>query len=101
AGASGMERGTRIIDERAFVDVLFFFQAEDGIRDRNVNWSSDVCSSDLVPSFPYSRRERACHPERRRREGSGSQATACPSGSPGEIGRASCRERGRSAVAGG
>src|SRR5699024_11348718 len=25
----------------------FFFQAEDGIRDRNVTWSSDVCSSDL------------------------------------------------------
>src|SRR5439155_17703595 len=26
---------------------VFFFQAEDGIRGRNV-WSSDVCSSDLV-----------------------------------------------------
>src|SRR5437773_8720848 len=25
----------------------FFFQAEDGIRDRDVTWSSDVCSSDL------------------------------------------------------
>src|SRR5438445_5741762 len=27
---------------------LFFFQAEDGIRDIGVTWSSDVCSSDLV-----------------------------------------------------
>src|SRR6266508_6510454 len=26
---------------------FFFFQAEDGIRDGHVNWSSDVCSSDL------------------------------------------------------
>ena len=30
------------------VDYLdFFFQAEDGIRDRTGDWSSDVCSSDL------------------------------------------------------
>src|SRR5438309_8634036 len=28
----------------------FFFQAEDGIRDWNCDWSSDVCSSDLFPS---------------------------------------------------
>src|SRR5437773_9603754 len=26
----------------------FLFQAEDGIRDRDVTWSSDVCSSDLI-----------------------------------------------------
>src|SRR5438067_6807458 len=26
----------------------FFFQAEDGIRDRNVTGVSDVCSSDLI-----------------------------------------------------
>ena len=26
---------------------LFFFQAEDGIRDSPEYWSSDVCSSDL------------------------------------------------------
>src|SRR3989440_1814376 len=26
---------------------FFFFQAEDGIRDLIVTWSSDVCSSDL------------------------------------------------------
>src|SRR6266508_4960782 len=28
---------------------FFFFQAEDGIRDGHVTWSSDVCSSDLKP----------------------------------------------------
>src|SRR5689334_23586237 len=28
---------------------VFFFQAEDGIRDGNCDWSSDVCSSDLDP----------------------------------------------------
>src|SRR5574340_1352184 len=27
---------------------FFFFQAEDGIRDLLVDWSSDVCSSDLA-----------------------------------------------------
>src|SRR5437016_8097253 len=27
---------------------FFFFQAEDGIRDWSVTWSSDVCSSDLL-----------------------------------------------------
>src|SRR5688500_19320895 len=27
--------------------ISFFFQAEDGIRDYKVTWSSDVCSSDL------------------------------------------------------
>src|SRR5436305_5152011 len=26
----------------------FFFPAEDGIRDADVTWSSDVCSSDLT-----------------------------------------------------
>src|SRR5207245_7850193 len=30
----------------------FFFQAEDGIRDATVTWSSDVCSSDLHTSWP-------------------------------------------------
>jgi len=31
--------------------VVFFFQAEDGIRDIGVDWSSDVCSSDLVQTW--------------------------------------------------
>src|SRR3712207_8707283 len=30
-----------------FYVFFFFFQAEDGIRDIGVDWSSDVCSSDL------------------------------------------------------
>src|SRR2546426_8035648 len=30
--------------------IFFFFQAEDGIRDLQGDWSSDVCSSDLVKS---------------------------------------------------
>src|SRR2546426_6707589 len=29
--------------------MVFFFKAEDGIRDYKVTWSSDVCSSDLTP----------------------------------------------------
>src|SRR2546427_11624180 len=33
------------------VSFLFFFQAEDGIRDLTVTWSSDVCSSDLERRF--------------------------------------------------
>src|SRR5207237_6304525 len=28
--------------------IFFFFQAEDGIRDFKCDWSSDVCSSDLM-----------------------------------------------------
>src|SRR2546422_7859839 len=28
--------------------LFFFFQAEDGIRDCSRDWSSDVCSSDLL-----------------------------------------------------
>src|SRR5207302_11208905 len=31
----------------AYIIFFFFFQAEDGIRDFHVTWSSDVCSSDL------------------------------------------------------
>ncbi len=31
-----------------FVCFVFFFQAEDGIRDVPGDWSSDVCSSDLA-----------------------------------------------------
>src|SRR3989441_7758719 len=37
-----------------FSAYFFFFQAEDGIRDKLVTWSSDVCSSDLIQNgiFP-------------------------------------------------
>ena len=30
---------------------IFFFQAEDGIRDIHSDWSSDVCSSDLLKAL--------------------------------------------------
>src|SRR5258707_3025609 len=33
--------------------VFFFFQAEDGIRDIGVTWSSDVCSSDLYVNLVH------------------------------------------------
>src|SRR5437667_8309676 len=36
-----------VVPSLAQNDLVFFFQAEDGIRDRDVTWSSDVCSSDL------------------------------------------------------
>src|SRR5256884_3506305 len=32
----------------SYSSFFFFFQAEDGIRDVAVTWSSDVCSSDLI-----------------------------------------------------
>src|SRR5207249_9634216 len=89
---------------------FFFFQAEDGIRDRNVDWSSDVCSSDLDadelrPDAERARRHRARGPAQRgllraahapagRRRG-----RAVPARS--QIGRASCRERGEGAGEGG
>src|ERR1051326_2085032 len=33
---------------RRKIATLVFFQAEDGIRDKGCDWSSDVCSSDLA-----------------------------------------------------
>src|SRR5437868_12407764 len=33
---------------------IFFFQAEDGIRDPKRDWSSDVCSSDLFSGLKHS-----------------------------------------------
>src|SRR5438876_7302033 len=36
------------LDVNGLFFFFFFFQAEDGIRDGRVTWSSDVCSSDLV-----------------------------------------------------
>src|SRR5258708_34522769 len=40
-----MKHHTSYISE--WFHLFFFFQAEDGIRDDLVTWSSDVCSSDL------------------------------------------------------
>src|SRR5256886_6832293 len=38
---------SRIVVIVCAAKTFFFFQAEDGIRDLTVTWSSDVCSSDL------------------------------------------------------
>src|SRR5438270_12869692 len=38
---------------RSIGSVIFFFQAEDGIRAFDCDWSSDVCSSDLRPDRRY------------------------------------------------
>src|SRR5690606_40311196 len=89
---------------------IFFFQAEDGIRDFHVTWSSDVCSSDLQAS--WGDLEEAWNA---RREAYGSHAVRrfhmdtnyrnaqeifdyardviLPLVPDAEIGRASCRER--------
>src|SRR5690554_7775744 len=45
-----------------FIYFFFFFQAEDGIRDADVNWSSDVCSSDLTVAPFYHQEERWSDP---------------------------------------
>src|SRR6266576_6530072 len=48
AGHPGIDKKLRIIEKSYYwPNMVFFFQAEDGIRDLYVTWSSDVCSSDL------------------------------------------------------
>src|SRR3989475_4799841 len=42
------------ISDSEQIGSFFFFQAEDGIRDFDCDWSSDVCSSDL-PLLIYMR----------------------------------------------
>src|SRR5258708_10326455 len=37
--------------------LIVFFESEDGIRDDLVDWSSDVCSSDLKQKTAYERSE--------------------------------------------
>src|SRR5690554_433961 len=51
-GISGNEYGDKYVKCVWFG--VFFFQAEDGIRDADVTWSSDVCSSDLE-AYPFMR----------------------------------------------
>src|SRR3712207_6877352 len=50
AGSSSVTEGS---------SVCVFFQAEDGIRDIGGDWSSDVCSSDLVSVFYEERQDLA------------------------------------------
>src|SRR2546429_7067855 len=42
------EGGTPAVKNEMRWSVSLFFQAEDGIRDCSRDWSSDVCSSDLI-----------------------------------------------------
>src|SRR5204863_7834776 len=93
---------------------FFFFQAEDGIRDLYVTWSSDVCSSDLVAPYATdvkriaaNHRARITGPLTRQhghRDALLAERTARPFDEslrapvsavalPDQIGRASCRER--------
>ena len=46
-GKRGVELIDMVVNNVESVLSFFFFQAEDGIRDRACDWSSDVCSSDL------------------------------------------------------
>src|SRR5690606_40749497 len=95
---------------------VFFFQAEDGIRDFHVT-GVQTCALPICPTCPHRRararggrsRRRARRRCRRRRGLPGLRRRNRPTGSSGrlrrprprQIGRASCRERGESAVGGG
>src|SRR5262249_59843009 len=92
------------------VYVVFFFQAEDGIRDLVSDWSSDVCSSDLLSrrvslepeaagaaprgldSLP-GRRPAVLRFLRRDRPAVAARGSLAGHHGGDEIGRASCRER--------
>src|SRR3989454_1269800 len=45
---------SQLLQGRPHLFLFFFFQAEDGIRDYKVTWSSDVCSSDLKRRYRWS-----------------------------------------------
>src|SRR5699024_11283518 len=87
------------------VRVFFFFQAEDGIRDRNVT-GVQTCALPISRCGPASVRPASC--SNRGRAAScdpmieglmfGSKVS---SGASGQIGRASCRERGERSEGGG
>ena len=113
-----------------FCFLFFFLQAEDGIRDVAVtgvqfffssrrrhtrcsrDWSSDVCSSDLLTQSDVGeswqrgvvvgrlQRQRA-QARRRRCQPCGAGVVAAQPCPPHQIGRASCRERVEISVGGG
>src|SRR5699024_11608759 len=89
--------------------ILFFFQAEDGIRDRNVT-GVQTCALPISDRSPGpgagwrwasggtggARSGSSAHPSPRssgRRRGCSGRSSPAGGGSPPEIGRASCRER--------
>src|SRR5262249_61245691 len=76
------------------VVVVFFFQAEDGIRD----WSVTGVQTCALPILPWRRRLTAmatpCSSRARRASSSASRRRSDPDVAAMKIGRASCRERG-------
>src|SRR5207249_5711582 len=101
-----LDRG---LSKRSF----FFFSSRRRHTRSKRDWSSDVCSSDLLPRSAGRRR---CSPPRRRpalrgraRRDSRARSSTRPRvprspsgrGTECEIGRASCRERGGGSVGGG
>src|SRR5699024_12095065 len=69
--------------------VCFFFQAEDGIRDRNVT-GVQTCA---LPICGFRHQEPEPQLQNLRRTGQRRSLHGPVSGTPSEIGRASCRER--------
>src|SRR3546814_3693069 len=97
-------RVSEVTQERDSVGVVFFFKQKTAYEMRISDWSSDVCSSDLVETV------RRRHAERIGRPGAAGQSKPAGRRGPPEagagpagrrtvkIGRASCRERVRQYV---
>src|SRR3546814_1518274 len=79
--------------------ILFYFKQKSAYEMRSSDWSSDVCSSDLVVAFDVRGRVATGFvPHAARASASRAGVMRCIGGAPswigsGEIGRASCRER--------
>src|SRR3546814_8604456 len=83
----------RIVDV-GLLAFFFFFKQKTAYEMRISDWSSDVCSSDLI----HRADARPCRPARGSLFGAEGPQRACHhagrnGGFTGEIGRASCRER--------
>src|SRR3546814_2662022 len=72
--------------------LFFFFKQKTAYEMRISDWSSDVCSSDLIPGYA-SRRWNRPGSFLRRNHRKCTWPDRCRSAWYGEIGRASCRER--------
>src|SRR3546814_13042949 len=85
---------------RFYMVSCFFFEQTTAYEMRIRDWSSDVCSSDLYPPVPAgetARESRSCVPRsacRRSRRSAVGRRRHRPDSRTGQIGRASCRERG-------
>src|SRR5207248_7743536 len=90
-----------------FLACFFFFQAEDGIRDRTVT-GVQTCALPISPRSVFASAQSACACSagkvRRRKNASrriGRSSATTRRSWLMQIGRASCRERGESSVGGG